>query len=182
MRSISTSFRNSLEDRHNPELILVFATISHPNLYEPIRVVCEDVEGVSYNANGIINYKWNGDLYYGCPFSFSLLTDDEQPPRSKLTIHNVDRKIGQAILAIDSSPRFRFSILKSSDFGSSYDSDNARTPTGTPEIEYDADYLYLRDVSGDQSVITADIVTFDIENEPCPALRATQDVTPCLYR
>lgn len=182
MRVLSTTFRNKIQAQHNDELILVFAVVTHPQLTKPVRVVTEDIEGVSYHTNGqIINYKYNGDLYQGCPFTFSLLTDDENPPRSKVSIINVDTKIGRTIRLLTSPPRFRFTVLKYSDFSPTVDSDNARSPTGTPTVEYDANYLFLRNVVGDDMVITADITSYQIADEPCPAIRTTQDRTPALY-
>lgn len=184
MREISTELRNSIESHHNSEVLLVFATIEHPTLLEPIRVVTEDINGCSRSPDGlVINYKWNGDLYLGCPFQFKFLTDDENLPKAKISILNVDRRIGEAVQRIKTSARFRFSVLKLSDFdtGAALDSDNAWSPTGTPDVEYNAPFLWLRNVSGDASQISADIQPFDITKELATKTRTTQDRTPGLY-
>lgn len=199
MRSLGTGFRNSIESRANTELLLVFAQITHVNLGAPVRVVTEDVNGFSQTSNGkIVNYNWNGynptypspgsssgdprNLYLGCPFSFTLLTDDDQPPRAKITMPNIDRRIVQTVLALTSPPRFRMTMLRFSDWVPGvYDANNALSPVATPEVEYDADYLTLKNFTGDELVLTADITTFDIADEPCPAIRTTQDRCPMLY-
>jgi hypothetical protein len=198
-RPIGTGFRNSIEAQANTELLLIFVQISHPNLGAPIRVVSEDINGISYANTKIVNYNWNGynatfpipgsssgdpnHLYLGCPFSFTLLTDGDAPPTAKVSVQNVDRRIGQSVLSLTSSPTFRMSMLKYSDFvAGTYDTNNALSPSGSPEVEYDAPYLFLKNISGDEAVLTADITTFDVANEPCPSIRTTQDRCPGLYR
>ena len=183
MRVLSTSFRNSLEARFNDELILVFAVITHPVLTEPIRVVVEDINGISYGPNAEpINYNLDGHMHYAIPFTFQLLTDDEQRPRTELSIMAIDKRIPEAILAIPDSPSFAFSVYKSSDWGDVLDANNARSPLATPHREYYASYLELQNVQGDELQVTADVVGLDVSNEPCPPIRTTQDKTPGLYR
>lgn len=183
MRTIPQSILNQFEGPTNSELLLIFAEISHPELSEIIRVVTEDVDGYSRSSNGeIINYNYGGKLYYGFPFIFSTLTDDDRPPRAQLQIQNVDRRIGRAITQMQTTAGFRFFIGALSDWALTLDSNNARTPTGTPSIFYDAKYLELRNIRGDDMMISADINTIDVANEPCTAIRTTQDRTPGLYR
>lgn len=187
MRTITNATRNSFQSRANTELLLMFAEITHPTLDAPIRIVTEDINGISYQNGLAINYKWDGGyggpllLFQACPFAPTLLSDDDNPPRAQIHVANANRKIGLAVMALTVSPLIRLSGLILSDFSSSLDSDNARTPIGTPSVWYDAKYLLLRNVSGDDSLVKGDIMPYDPTTEPCPPIRTTQDRTPGLY-
>ena len=63
-RTLTDSFRNSVQSQVQTDLLLLAAIIVHPSLAEPIRVVTEDINGVSYLNGKIVNYKWD-DGYYG---------------------------------------------------------------------------------------------------------------------
>lgn len=189
MRTIPTATRNAFESQHNAELLLLAGEITSPYLYEPIRVITEDVNGISYNEDKIINYNWDGGyggplyVYQGFPFVCYPVTDDDNPPpRTKISLFNVDRRIGDAILAIQESPYFRLTGLVSSDFNDLFDANNARTPLGTPGVWYDVKYLRLRNIEGDQQLITADIIGLDVSKEPCPFIRTTKERAPGTYR
>lgn len=183
MRAISTTFRNAIEATSSSEVALVFLTITHDDLDEPIRLVSEDDNGVSYNAGAIINYNLNGELFYGCPFSLALLTDDERPPRGQLTFVDPEREFGLAILSIVDSPRIKFELYKLSDYvEGTYDSSNARSPSGSPVPEYVADYLFLKNVSSDGMIIQAEVASYDLVGEPWPKIRSTHDRMPALFR
>lgn len=184
MRVYTASTRHSLQSHNFTDLLLVFAVITHPNLGEPVRVVTEDVNGVSFSADGKpINYKYESKLYYALPFTFQFLSDDDNPPSSKLAIQNVDLRIGEAINRITTPAQFSFTVLKLSDFntGVALDSDNAYSPTGTPEVLYRAPFLWLRNVTGTDDVITADIKTLDIDKELATKNRITSDRVPAVY-
>lgn len=183
MRAISTTFRNAIEAVSSSEVALVFLTITHDDLDEPIRLVSEDENGVSYYNGEIINYNLDGYLYYGCPFSLALLTDDERPPRGQLSFVDPEREFGLAILSIVDSPRIRFDVFKLSDFvEGTYDSNNARSPSGSSVAEYVADYLFLKNVSSDGMIVQADVASYDLVGEPWPKLRSTHNRMPALFR
>lgn len=167
-RTISTAFRRSAEARESGDVFLEFIRITHDALSEPIRCV-----------NDIVDFMYGGELYVGCPFSLSLLTDTDQPPRAQLSVQNVDRRIGEAILAIDTPPLLLIKLLSSVDFDLSV---KPRTPIGTPIVEYEADFLRLENVSVDAMTVTADIASWDFTQEPWPAIRATKGRLPGLYR
>lgn len=181
-RAITDSFRNALEASASGEVVLIFLTIAHDDLPDtPIRVVSEDQRGVSYLNGLIVNYKYGSQLYLGCPFLMELLTDDDRPPRGTLTVPDVDRSIGINVLALTSAPEITVTLLKLSDFSDAVDGDNARNPTGTPAVEYYAESLFLRNFSGDASMVSADIQSTDLAGEPWPKTRATSDMLPALY-
>jgi hypothetical protein len=167
MRVITADFRDTLEAQASTDVIVIFATITHPELSEPITV-----------NSDVVDYVYGGYTYRGCAFALSLLSDDEQPPRAQVSIENVDQAIGNAIRAIADSPSIHVQIMVKSDFTD----DDPRAAIGTPNVEYDAPYLKLRNVKVDAMTITADIVGYDLTTEPWPAIRSTQDRLPGLYR
>lgn len=179
-RTLTAAFRNSLEASVSSEVVLVFATITHASL-TTIRVVSEDHGGVSHYEGEIINYRYGGELFLGCPFMIDLLTDDDRPPRARIAVPDVNRTIGIEILALADSPRIKIELLKLSDFSAAIDVDNARNPVGTPTVEYVADYLYLKNVSGDAVMLQAEIQSYDLVGESWPLTRSTQDRLPALW-
>lgn len=181
-RPLSTSFRNALQASSSSELVLIFATITHDDLLTPIRVVSEDENGCSFYGGEIVNYRYGGNLFRGCPFAFELPTDDDRLPRGRVTVADPTRTITMTLLGLSDSPRLKIELMKLSDFSDAIDSDNARNPSGTPIVEYTADYLFLRNVAGDAMAVEADVVTYDLIGEPWPLLRSTQDRLPGLFR
>ena len=169
MRSLSTAFRTSLESSANPDALLLFATITHGDLPDPIRVV-----------NDIVDYQWQGELYTGIPFMIDLLSDTDAPPTAKIRMQNVNQVIGRVVLGLKSSPRIQLDVLASSDF---YDAvDNLRLPIGSPTAEYSAPRLRLRNVTGDAMMVEGELYSFDVTREPYPVIRTTKDRLPALYR
>lgn len=178
---LSTAFRNEVEAQDSAEVALVFATVTHPELLFPICVVSEGDKGYS-EANGkIVNYRYNGSLYFGCPFAIQLVTDDDRPPRAQVTLPNVDVRIGLEILPLIDSPKIKLEVLALSDFSAALDTDNARNPIGTPHVEYAADNLFLTSISGDALAVQGTLSGIDYTSEPWPKIRTTQDRLPGLY-
>lgn len=177
-RDLSTEFVNSLEAQESDDVSLLFATITHAVLLEPIRVV-----------NDVVDYLLVGNRYLGLPFQAELLTDNEKPPRGVLAIPNVDEMIGQAIRLLDSPPRLKLEVYSLADFGEVEFIDDRKTrqvksnisPT-IPVPEYSADFLTLHSVQLDVAMVRADIGSFDPSLEPYPKIRATLDRLPGLFR
>lgn len=166
-RTISTTFRDSAEAEQTSETFVVMATVTHPNLLVPIRV-----------NSDIVDYIYNGDIYFGVAFAISLLSDDEQPPKAQVMIPNVDQTVGEAILTISTSPRIKIELFARSDFNS----DTPRRAIGIPTVEYSAPELFLRNVTCDAVALTADIFSYDVSTEPWPRIRSTPDLLPGLFR
>lgn len=166
-RIVSTGFRENVESIAAEDLPVFLVTISHATLEQPIRV-----------NSDIVDYVYNGDTYYGSAVAFSLLTDDESPPQAKISIHNVDPRIGEAVLAISSAPRMDFDLVMKSDFTD----DDPRTAIGTPTVELSVRHLFLRNVSCNALMLTADIGSYDITSEPWPKLRSTAEFVPDLFQ
>jgi hypothetical protein len=178
---LSTDFRNETEAQESAEVALIFATITHPELLKPIFVVSEGDKGYSTRNGLIVNYRYNGNLYLGCPFAIQLVADNDQPPTGQVTLPDVGQQIGIEILPLIDSPKIKIEVLGLSDFSDTLDADNARNPVGTPTVEYSADYLYLNNVSGDQTMVQGTLTGLNYTAEPWPKTRTTQDRLPGLY-
>ena len=168
-RSLSASFFRDLNKQESPEAALIFLTISHPNLASDIYVVSDSW-----------NYVVGSNTFLGFPFDITLLTDTESPPSATLTLQNVDRKIGNAILELLEPPRLKIEVIAVSEFDETAD---PRTELSAPAtVEYTADQLYLLDVDVNGSEVSARIVSWSYVQESWPGLRCTSDRTPALWR
>jgi len=181
-RDLSTIARTQVEAQFSSEVWLWFATITHDDLPDPIRVVCEGLGSISYKNGGIVNYQLNGDLYLACPFKLEWISDDGTAPKAKVTVPDVDRSIGVEVLLLTDSPQIGFQLCKLSDWLTTFGSNNERLHSGTITPEVSADFFFLRNVSGDAMQVTADLTTYDISVEPWPKYRATQDRLPWIAR
>jgi hypothetical protein len=167
--------RRALEEPRSQEYIVILLRIEHEDLAVPVLV-----------ANDVVNYVYQGDTYLGFPFKFELISDSNQVPRGQLAVQNVDERIGEAIINLTTPPRLTILMFASSDFtdlvpaanGTFEDTRYQLTEDTTPE--YQADHLILANVSGDAMQITGELQSFDMSNEPWPAIRSTADRLPGL--
>ncbi|MFG1276547.1 DUF1833 family protein [Xanthobacter autotrophicus] len=167
-RPISASLRELLQRQESGEAVLFFVTLDHPDLAEPVRVVCDGVD-----------YVWQGETWIGFPFDIELLSDGEGPPRAQMTIQNVDRSIGDTVRDLTGQISLRMEIVAASEFDQTV---APRVAIGTPPVEYSASNLRLANVSVDALQVTGDIVSYDYSQDTYPARRATQDRYPALFR
>jgi len=169
-RNISMSFRQSAEANFSDDVDLCFLTISHPTLIDPIRVVWDTKD-----------FVYGGNTFIGFPFDITLLSDDEQPPTAKLTIQNVDPRIGDTVRLLQSPPRLKMELLSSTDFVLTND---PRTEVGSPvpTVVYMADKLFLTNIQVDVLAISATIVGWDYLQRVWPGQRALQSTFPGLFR
>lgn len=182
MRDLTTTSRVQSQAQFADEVFLWFATISHADLADDIRVVSEGLGSISYKNGAIVNYQFNGLLYLGCPFRLDWISDDGSPPRGKVTVPDPDRTIGAEVLLLTDSPQIKFELAKLSDYGNSFGTNNMRLPISTVTVEVTADFFFLRNVSGDSMQVSADLTTYDVSVEPWPKTRATVDRLPWLVR
>jgi uncharacterized protein DUF1833 len=167
MRILSSTFIDDIQSTNATDIIVILATITHPTLDGPITV-----------NSDVANYSYNGYTYYGTGIGISLISDDESPPQAKVTVPNVDRRIGEALLSISDAPQIRLELVKRSDF----DSSNPRVALDGLTVEYTAPLMFLRNVQWNAQQLTADLLSYDLTSEPWPKIRTTPIVTPALFR
>lgn len=173
-RTITPSVRQSIEASASSELLLCFATITHPNLSQPVYVVAD-----------VVDYIYGGNRFYGIPFNFKLLTDSDRVAGAQIAIPNVDQIIGNIVQKIAGTwPRLKLEVLVGSDFGSitTVDGRKTRQALGTPTVEYSADHLRITQVTGDAIQVQGTISGIDLSREPWPSSRATKSRLPALFR
>jgi ABC-type tungstate transport system, periplasmic component len=187
-RNVTTSFRRSAEANFADEVDLCFLTISHQSLADEIRVVWDTQ-----------NYVLDGETYIGFPFDINILSDDENPPTAQLAIQNVDPRIGDSVRALTSPPRIKITLMWSGASGQigaaildesstsilDETSDTIRDNTNTfssSNAIYEADRLFLINVSVDIMQITGTIVGWDYLQRVWPGPRASQQTFPGLFR
>lgn len=170
-RAITTPLRRALEEPRSAEYIAILLRITHTTLLEPIRV-----------ANDVVDYIYQDETYLGFPFEIELVSDSANVPRGQLRIQNVDRRIGEAIIRLTSPPQLSILLFAQSDFGDISSGSRVREPlTDTdPVPEYEAHHLILSNVSVNAMAVAGEIQSFDMSNEPWPAIRTTADRLPGL--
>lgn len=167
-RSLPSDLQASLESGSTPDALLAFLEIDHPGLAEPIRVVSDWAD-----------YTWGGLTYTGVIFGFRLLTDTDEPPSARLTVQNVDRRIGKALEGMTERASVALWLLSSADFDLSV---NPRVEIGTPAEIYAFRHFELTDVKANAVELSGKVSLRDFAQEPWPSLRATQELLPGLYR
>lgn len=168
MRVVSSAFRNALEASRSTTVPVIFATITGDDLVTPIRVNSDSVD-----------YIYQSNTYFGWSFNISLISDDENQQKGQISIQNVTSEIGVFVLdADDTVLNLDIKIFSKEDFSDA----NPRQAIGTPTVQYNAASLELRNITVDALQVTADITSFDLSSEPFPAIKATKDRLPALYR
>ena len=167
-RDLTQSIISEIEKQVSEEAFLTFLTIYHEDLHEPIRVV-SDPE----------NFILDGNEYVGFKFDINLLSDNDSPPKAKLSIANIDEQIGRAVLRSTSPVNLSMEVIPLSEFDmNTY----PRTALNVDVIRaYRAPHLRLIDVTGDVMQVSGTIKSWDYSQEPWPALKATENRFPGLF-
>ena len=167
-RAQSSRIIRELIRQESPEAYPCFLTINHDMLNEPIRVVSNSRD-----------MEYGGKLFQGFYFSFSLLSDTEGPPRCRLTVQNVDRRIGDTVGKIIGPPTLEMVIVPLSDFDTTV---IPHTPISTPVPLWEALHLFMIDITVTPNDVTGQIVSRAYTREQWPGPLATQSRTPGAYR
>jgi hypothetical protein len=166
--TVTASFRREAEKLESAESPLLFLTIEHPTISPPIRVVSNTVDIVL-----------GGETYIGFLFDLSVLEDTDGTPEARLTIQNVDRKIGNAIRQLVTPPTVKIEVYPLSDFDTSV---RPHVPLATPAASYTAENLRLIDITVDALQIEARIVSKDYTQRVYPGRQAIKAYLPALFR
>lgn len=166
-RVIDAGVRAGLEAFETPDALLVFLTITHPGLSDPIRVVSD-----------VMDYLVDGQTFIGMPFDYALLTDDEAAPQAELRMQNVDRRIGMALRQIKDRAKVKLEIRSSAEFDLSQD---PRTEVSSGATIYAFEQFDLMDITVNAVEITGRVMLRDYTQEGFPGIRATQSRCPGLF-
>lgn len=167
-RSISASLRRELDSQESGEALLVFMTITNPDVNDIIRVVSDSVD-----------YLWNGERYIGFWFDASLLSDDDAPPQAQIKVQNVDAKIGLALQAVTRPCRVQIDVVAASQFDQTV---VPRVEIEAPAIvEYSAKHLYLTNVDVNVMEVMGTLSSWNYSQRSWPGIRATKSRCPALF-
>lgn len=166
--ALTTAQKTELERVASPHAMLSFIRISHSALDDDIRIV-----------NDVLSFVRGGEEWTAvADLDPRLVSDSEGIPRTVLTVPNVDRRIGEALLATSERAIVSVEVLSSADFDLSVD---PRTEVGTAAV-YHAYYNFeIQDVSVDDMQVEATIILRDYSQEPWPFVVATEDRLPGLF-
>jgi len=143
-RDLSLTARQAINAPETGEAFIILLTLDHPDLAAPIRVSSDAVDTVS-----------RGNSFVAFPFDLSLPDDtDGRPPRAKLRIDNVDRRIVRAIRSIPSPPSVLIEIVR----GADPDAIEAAFPD-----------FQMRDIGYDALVVEGALTLEELNGEPYPA-------------
>ena len=155
-RSISLTAKQAINAPETSEAFIILLTIDHSDLAAPIRVSSDAVDTVS-----------RGNSFVAFPFDLSLPDDtDDRPPRAKLKIDNVDRRIVQSIRTSSSSPSVLIEIVR----GSDPDTVEAAFPD-----------FQMRDIGYDALVVEGALTLEELTGEPYPARIFSPAAFPGLF-
>lgn len=166
-RTVPVTFRASIEKEVADVIPLIFITITHPSLYDAIRVVSDPED-----------FTLDGKVHTGYDFKIELLNDNESPPTAQLTIQAVSQHITDTLLLAVNPPQLELQLIAADQFTLTA---FPRTEIGTATRIYRAQKLYLTDTSGDKLQVTGTLRSWDYSQETWPALRATEARFPGLY-
>jgi hypothetical protein len=155
-RSLSSLAKQSSFASETGEVWILLLTIAHPSLAQSIRV-----------ANNLQDVTSNGQNFVAFPFTITLPQDrEDQPPRMKLTIDNVDRSIVTAVRTLTSPPTIALQVVLASQ-------------PNTIEATFPG--FTLRDTKYDALVVEGNLNLEDIANEIYPKDSFIPTLAPALF-
>lgn len=165
-RVIPVIARQALEQSSSKDAVLVFVTITHPEMVDIIRLV---IDGVDYLIDDV---TWHRSF-----FELDLLTDEDTPPQARFRFPNVNRVAINMLSRVATPARVQFDLISSAYFDLTAD---PRTvlPGMTPELIYSAKALFLVDITADEVQVEGTLRSWDIRVESWPDKRATEALTP----
>lgn len=154
-RAVSANFWRAARMDQTSEDIHLLLTLYHKDLITPIRVISDTMPLTS-----------NGLVYEVFPFEFVLPQEDEAVPRGKLRFQNIDRVIGQQILAVKDSIRAKVAVV-------------LRSAPNVEEFSYK--YFYVLNCRGNAVQIEADLGSKNFSTLIYPNVRASKANFPGLF-
>lgn len=152
-RNLSPSTLEALNAQESGEVFIALITLEHEALTEPIRV---NTSGASLIV---------GDVEY-IDLPVTIVLPDEapdRPPRSKLSIDNVDQRIGVAVRQINTAPTVHISIVTASD--------PETVDVAFPDFK-------LTNVTTTRPTVEGDLTLEEFTDEPYPAATFTRSRFP----
>lgn len=155
MKVLDFALKTSVEAQESGDQLVVLAIIRHETIGSPLRM-----------ANAVVDITSQGDVFTAFPFSIDFPQVSETNSRGRIQIPNVDTRIGQFLLTLNTPPQIELVLVSSQDWD-----------VWIIHLRR----LFLRSFRGDTTRISADITTWDLATEPWPARRMVQANYPAVF-
>jgi len=155
VKTLDTALKTSIEAQESTDELVVLAIIQHASIGSPLRM-----------ANAVVDVVSQGETFIAFPFEIDFPQLSETNSRGRIQVQNVDLRIGQFLLSLQSPPMIELILVSSQDWD-----------TWIVHLRR----LYLRHFRGDGIRISADITTWDMATEPWPARRVVAANYPAVF-
>lgn len=169
MRTIPILSRREAEKPSSGVAEVFFATVTHPETSDVIRLVVDGVD-----------YVLNGDTFHKSAFELDLLMDSDRPPSAPFRFPNVDRTAIAKLRLVNGPCRVSFEVYSSAYWDLTQDPRTVK-PGLTPAPIYTARSLFLTEVSADDVAVSGTLRSWDYTQESWPNKLATKALTPGVY-
>jgi hypothetical protein len=169
MRVIPLITREALERSSSGDALLIFVTVTHPDMPDVIRLVTDGAD-----------YLRDGKTWHKSWFELDLLTDDETPPQARFRFPNVDRAAITMLAAVSNPAKVSFEVISAAWFDLTVEPRVVK-PAVTVEAAYDARHLFLTDITADAVQVEGTLRSWDYRQESWPDMRATEALLPGVY-
>lgn len=175
-RTIDSGVRAGLERHNDTDPPLFFLALQVSGLDTPLRLVNDKA-----TVNGAVaTYTYLGNSYTAFPFDIEIISDRDQTPTGRISIVNVDRRVGEIVRQVQNRVKVTLlTVLPASDFNLTV---NPRVLLGTARPIYTATGFEIRNIKADAMNVIGDLIAVDDTAEPWPDVRATASLFPALYR
>ena len=166
MRTLSETLREAINAQESGEILLVLLTIEHEELEAPLRLCSNPIERLTTDPL-VYGCTSRGNEFLYVPFAVTL--PDERlrtPPRSRLSLDNVDRRAVRILRSTLTPATLLFEFVLASDL------DNPEFVVRDFEV-FNASY--------DGASITIECGIDPLVNEPFPAEGFVPAFTPGLF-
>lgn len=156
--TIPTAVRIRMNESSQDVPVFELITITHADLDNPLRYV---------NNNPNESVISQGNLYVAFPFELILPNRDEDLPRARISVGNVNRRIGEILRQIITPLEVEIKLAYADDLDNPFE-----TYSG----------FKLRNVEWNGITVEGELQDDDLSQEPIPSMRVTQDRFQGLFR
>lgn len=203
-RAFSSSFRRDLEEPRSNEMLIILLRIEDPTIANPI-LVANDTVSYIYNGETYLGFPFEFELIDDSAsgriptgririqnvdrqIGEAIVNLTQSPALTIIILASADfsnavDENGARSPRLATEPSFLLmsagagKVLSASGIALGLSSSEA---TIVPTVEYEATNLMFTNISVNAMEVTGEIISFDMTNEPWPAIRTTTDRLPGL--
>jgi len=167
MRYLTFPMREALQAESTDKVAVLLATITHPDLAEPIRVSSHGLVTLSADPFAL-GVRSRGADYLHLVKSYALPDDPETgAPSGQIVLADINGKLARGALPLIAYPTIDFEIVLAS----------------TPDLVEDAftDDIEVASATWENGALTLELQAIDYD-EPVPAYRISRRYAPGLHK